>query len=103
MCLRPAQNIAPPKSTADTFRKNVPISKNRLSNTKKALSDLKVEISLAERRVKGLTSMVDNFRKAKAEKETLLSALECILQSHQGDTAAIVAEGKISIYLVSHV
>jgi len=37
---------------------------------KKALSDLKVEISLAERRVKGLTSMVDNLRKAKAEKNT---------------------------------
>lgn len=59
---------------------------------KKALSDLKVEISLAERRVKGLTSMVDNLRKAKAEKEYQLSALERTLQSHQGDTAAIIAE-----------
>ena len=59
---------------------------------KKALSDLKVEISLAERRVKGLTSMVDNLRKAKAEKESQLSALERTLQSHQGDTAAIIAE-----------
>ena len=59
---------------------------------KKALSDLKVEISLAERRVKGLTSMVDNLRKAKAEKESQLLALEHTLQSHQGDTAAIIAE-----------
>ncbi len=59
---------------------------------KKALSDLKVEIALAERRVKGLTSMVDNLRKAKAEKESQLSALERTLQSHQGDTAAIIAE-----------
>lgn len=59
---------------------------------KKALSDLKVEISLAERRVKGLTSMVDNLRKAKAEKEHQLSALERSLQSHQGDAASIVAE-----------
>ena len=58
----------------------------------KALSDLKVEISLAERRVKGLTSMVDNLRKAKAEKESQLSVLERTLQSHQGDTAAIIAE-----------
>ena len=58
---------------------------------KKALSDLKVEISLAERRVKGLTSMVDNLRKAKAEKESQLSVLERTLQSHQGDTAAIIA------------
>lgn len=60
--------------------------------TQKALSDLKVEISLAERRVKGLISMVDNLRKAKAEKESQLSALEHTLQSHQGDTAAIIAE-----------
>lgn len=59
---------------------------------KKALSDLKVEISLAERRVKGLTSMVDNLRKAKAEKEHQLSALERSLQSSQGDAASIVAE-----------
>lgn len=59
---------------------------------KKALSDLKVEISLAERRVKGLTSMVDNLRKAKAEKEHQLSALERSLQSHQGDAAFIVTE-----------
>lgn len=59
---------------------------------KKALSDLKVEISLAERRVKGLTSMVDNLRKAKAEKEHQLSALERSLQSHQEDAASIVAE-----------
>ena len=59
---------------------------------KKALSDLRVEISLAERRVKGLTSMVDNLRKAKAEKEHQLSALEHSLQSHQGDAASIVAE-----------
>lgn len=59
---------------------------------KKALSDLKVEISLAERRVKGLTSMVDNLRKAKAEKEHQLSVLERSLQSSQGDAASIVAE-----------
>lgn len=59
---------------------------------KKALSDLKVEISLAERRVKGLTSMVDNLRKAKAEKEHQLSTLERSLQSSQGDAASIVAE-----------
>lgn len=59
---------------------------------KKALSDLRVEISLAERRVKGLTSMVDNLRKAKAEKEHQLSALERNLQSHQGDAASLSAE-----------
>lgn len=36
--------------------------------------------------------MVDNLRKAKAEKEFQLSALERTLQSHQGDTATIIAE-----------
>lgn len=57
-----------------------------------ALSTLQADIRLAERRVKGLTSMVDNLRKTKAEKEQQLSALERSLQSHQGDTATIVAE-----------
>ena len=64
----------------------------QIARHQKALSDLKVEISLAERRVKGLTSMVDNLRKAKAEKESQLSALERTLQSHQGDAVAIAAE-----------
>ena len=64
----------------------------QIAQHQKALADLKVEISLAERRVKGLTSMVDNLRKAKSEKEQQLSALERTLQSHQGDTATIIAE-----------
>lgn len=64
----------------------------QIAQHQKALADLKVEISLAERRVKGLTSMVDNLRKAKSEKEDQLSALERSLQSHQGDTASIIAE-----------
>lgn len=64
----------------------------RIVQHKKALSDLRVEISLAERRVKGLTSMVDNLRKAKAEKEHQLSALERSLQSHQGDASSLAAE-----------
>ncbi|MCD8288107.1 MAG: plasmid recombination protein [Porphyromonadaceae bacterium] len=59
---------------------------------RKALSDLQVEIGLAERRVKGLTTMVDNLRKAKAEKEAQLSALESSLRSHQGDAASVAAE-----------
>ncbi len=65
---------------------------DKIVRHQKALSDLKVEISLAERRVKGLTSMVDNLRKAKSEKEQQLSALECSLQSHQGDAVSIAAE-----------
>ena len=64
----------------------------QIAQHQKALADLNVEISLAERRVKGLTSMVDNLREAKSEKEQQLSALERTFQSHQGDTAAIIAE-----------
>lgn len=64
----------------------------RIVRHQKALSDLKAEISLAERRVKGLTSMVENLRKAKAEKEHQLSALERSLQSHQGDAMVIAAD-----------
>ena len=64
----------------------------RIVRHQKALSDLKAEIFLAERRVKGLTSMVENLRKAKAEKEHQLSALERSLQSHQGDAMAIAAD-----------
>ena len=64
----------------------------QIAQHQKALADLKVEISLAERRVKGLTSMVDNLRKAKSEKEQQLLALERSLQSHQGNAVSIAAE-----------
>lgn len=64
----------------------------QINQHQKALSDLQVEIRLAERRVKGLSSMVENLRKAKAEKENQLSALERSLQSHQGDALSIATE-----------
>ncbi len=63
-----------------------------IAQHRKALSALNVEIGLAERRVKGLTTMVDNLRKAKAEKEAQLSALDRNLRSHQGDAASVAAE-----------
>lgn len=82
--------------TTEEYRRNLSEEctniEEQVVRHKKTLSDLKLEISLAERRVKGLTSMVDNLRKAKAEKEAQLSALERILQNHQGDTAAIISE-----------
>lgn len=82
--------------TTEEYRRNLSEEctniEEQVVRHKKTLSDLKLEISLAERRVKGLTSMFDNLRKAKAEKEAQLSALERILQNHQGDTAAIISE-----------
>lgn len=64
----------------------------QLGQHQKALSDLKVEIQLAERRVKGLNSMVENLRKAKAEKERQIAALEATMKSHIGDSMSISAE-----------
>ena len=64
----------------------------QLGQHQKDLSDLKVEIQLAERRVKGLNSMVENLRKAKAEKERQIAALEATMKSHMGDSMSISAE-----------
>lgn len=55
----------------------------------KMLSDLQSDIRLAERRVKGLTTMVDNLEKSKAEKEAQLLAAECELKANRGDAAEL--------------
>lgn len=57
----------------------------------KVLSELQSDIRLAERRVKGLTTMVDNLEKSKAEKEALLSAAEHDLKANKGDAAQLAA------------
>lgn len=56
---------------------------------RKALSELQSDIRLAERRVKGLTTMVDNLEKSKAEKEALLSAAERDLKANSGNAAEL--------------
>lgn len=56
------------------------------------LSDLHSDIRLAERRVKGLTSMVENLRREKSEKEAQLAALENDMNSRKDDALAIFAE-----------
>ena len=56
------------------------------------MSDLRVEIRLAERRVKGLNTMVENLKKEKAEKEAQLAAYRRELQSQSGDAMAFSAE-----------
>ena len=58
----------------------------------KVLSDLHSDIRLAERRVKGLTSMVENLRREKSEKEAQLAALENDMNSRKDDALAIFAE-----------
>ena len=54
----------------------------------KALAALQAEIRLAERRVKGLTTMVDNLRRQKADKEAQLSALNRSIKDKEGDMDA---------------
>lgn len=58
---------------------------------RKALSELQSDIRLAERRVKGLTTMVGNLEKAKAEKEAQLSAAEQELVMNKDDAAELEA------------
>lgn len=57
----------------------------------KVLSELQSDIRLAERRVKGLTTMVENLEKSKAEKEAQLLAAEGELKANIGDAAQLAA------------
>ena len=58
---------------------------------RKALSELQSDIRLAERRVKGLTTMIGNLEKSKAEKEVLLAAAEQDLKENSGNAAELAA------------
>lgn len=58
----------------------------------KVLSELQSDIRLAERRVKGLTTMVANLEKSKAEKEAQLLAAEAELKANKGDAAQLAAQ-----------
>ena len=64
----------------------------QIARHKEVLSDLQSDIRLAERRVKGLTSMVENLLKKQAKKEARLAVLEDELKEHKGDADAISAE-----------
>lgn len=58
----------------------------RIACHQATLAELQTAIRLAERRVKGLSSMVDNLKREQAEKERLLQALQRETKSQQGDT-----------------
>ena len=53
------------------------------------LFSIQSDIRLAERRVKGLTTMVDNLEKSKAEKQAQLSAAERDLAANSDDAAEL--------------
>ncbi len=57
----------------------------QIGQHRKTLSDLQTEIRLAERRVKGLTTMVENLQNDKAEKEAQILAAERDIAAHNGD------------------
>ncbi|MDR3876658.1 MAG: MobV family relaxase [Alistipes sp.] len=57
----------------------------QIGQHRKALSSLQTDIRLAERRVKGLTTMVENLRNEKTEKEAQIVAAERELAAHDGN------------------
>mgnify|MGYP000260242330 CR=1 FL=1 len=63
-----------------------------ISRHQKVLTELQSDIRLAERRVKGLTTMVENLQKTKAEKEAQLSVAERDLEAHKGDTVQLTGQ-----------
>ena len=63
-----------------------------ISRHQKVLTELQSDIRLAERRVKGLTTMVENLQKTKAEKEAQLSVAERDLDAHKGDTVQLTGQ-----------
>ena len=62
-----------------------------VSQHQKALAELRGEVSVAERRVKGLTSMVNNLEAEKAEKEKAVAELHRQLRNQEGDSAELTA------------
>ena len=60
-----------------------------IARHQRALSAIQADIRLAERRVKGLATMVGNLEKSKAEKQAELSAAERDLTANKGDAAEL--------------
>lgn len=61
----------------------------QIERHKAVLASLQSDIRLAERRVKGLTSMVENLKHDMEEKQVQLSSLENELKAQKGDASAI--------------
>jgi len=62
-----------------------------LSNLGKALSSIKVEIAVAERRIKGLSTMVSNLEKERSERIQEITLLKEQIASQQGDSTLLNA------------
>ena len=60
-----------------------------LDNLNKAVSDLRVEIALAERRVKGLSSMVEHLEDEKHQKMLEIDKLKVQIANKEGDSSIL--------------
>ena len=60
-----------------------------LDNLNKAVSDLRVEIALAERRVKGLSSMVEHLKEEKHQKMLEIDKLKVQIANKEGDSSIL--------------
>ena len=60
-----------------------------LDNLNKAVSDLRVEIALAERRVKGLSSMVEHLEEEKHQKMLEIDKLKVQIANKEGDSSIL--------------
>ena len=60
-----------------------------LDNLNKAVSDLRVEIALAERRVKGLSSMVEHLEEEKYQKMSEIDKLKVQIANKEGDSSIL--------------
>ena len=61
-----------------------------LDNLNKAVSDLRVEIALAERRVKGLSSMVEHLEKERHQKMLEIDKLKVQIANKEGDSSILL-------------
>ena len=62
-----------------------------LSNLGKALSSIKMEIAVAERRIKGLSTMVSNLEKERSERIQEITLLKEQIASQEGDSTLLNA------------
>lgn len=60
-----------------------------LDNLNKAVSDLRVEIALAERRVKGLSSMVEHLEEERHQKMLEIDKLKVQIANKEGDSSIL--------------
>ena len=61
----------------------------KLDNLNKAIGDLRVEIALAERRVKGLSSMVEHLEEEKRQKLAEIDKLKVQIANKEGDRSVL--------------